>query len=382
MGYQPVRPNKRVKGRKTAAYSRTKRPQTLEVDVLPDWLAYLHAHAEWLRMMAYAESTVITGHRSLVDFVRWCTLRAIEGPQQLTVKVLEQYQRSLYLYRKASGEPLSVGAQVQRLQTLKRFGRWLAREGYLPFNPASELEIPHLGQRVPRSILSVAEIEAMMAQADVRTPIGIRNRTIVEVFYSTGLRRSEMARLQTWDIDHTRRLVLVREGKGRRDRMAPIGKRALQWLDRYLLEGREALTTGGHHALWVTDFGEPMDASYLAHIVKRMMEGAGIRKMGSCHLLRHAMATHMLDNGADTRFIQAMLGHASLSSTQIYTMVSVEKLKRIHAVTHPARADGVMREPECEDDAEGSDTPAAASLLVALEAEVNEDDESEHERPI
>jgi len=372
MGYQPVRPNKRVRGRKIAAYSRRKSTSKLEVGLLPTWLAYLHAHAEWLRMMAYAEATVTTGHGLLVDFVRWCELRAIEGPQQLTLKVLEQYQRSLFLYRKANGEPLSTSGQVLRLQTLKRFGRWLAREGYLPFNPASELEMPRRSQRLPRTILSVAEIAAMLAQADVTTPTGIRDRAIVEVFYSTGLRRSEMARLGTHDVDYARRLVLVREGKGRRDRMVPIGKRALQWVDRYVLEAREELTTGGHQSMWVTDFGEPMDASYLAHIVKGMMEDAGIKKSGSCHLLRHAMATHMLDNGADTRFIQAMLGHTSLSSTQIYTMVSVEKLKRIHAVTHPARADGTMQEPELEDDEEVAD---AVALLAAIEAEAEQESE-------
>lgn len=373
MGYQPVRPNKRVRGRKIAAYSRRTSNSKLEAGVLPTWLAYLHAHAEWLRMMAYAEATVTTGHGLLVDFVRWCELRAIEGPQQLTLKVLEQYQRSLFLYRKANGEPLSTSGQVLRLQTLKRFGRWLAREGYLPFNPASELEMPRQAQRVPRTILSVAEIGAMLAQADITTPTGMRDRAIVEVFYSTGLRRSEMARLRTHDIDYARRLVLVREGKGRRDRMVPIGKRALQWLDRYVLEAREELTTGGHQSMWVTDFGEPMDVSYLAHIVKRMMEGADIKKAGSCHLLRHAMATHMLDNGADTRFIQAMLGHTSLSSTQIYTMVSVEKLKRIHAVTHPARADGMMQEPEFEDDEEIAD---AVALLAAIESEAEQESES------
>ncbi|APR38900.1 hypothetical protein [Paraburkholderia sp. SOS3] len=135
MAYTPVRPNKRVKGRKTAAYSRRKSRLTVEADVLPDWQAYLHAHAQWLRMMAYAESTVTTGHRALVDFVRWCGVRALDGPQQLTVKIVEQYQRSLYLYRKANGEPLSVKGQVVRLQTLRRFGRWLVREGHLPFNP-------------------------------------------------------------------------------------------------------------------------------------------------------------------------------------------------------------------------------------------------------
>ncbi|MBP0595969.1 site-specific tyrosine recombinase XerC [Paraburkholderia sp. LEh10] len=370
MSYQPVRPNKRVRGRRMAAYSRRVSRTNPDAEMPSTWAAYLHAHAEWLRMMAYSETTVKAGHNALVDFVRWCALRSIDRPQQLTLKVLEQYQRSLFLYRKASGEPLSTGGQVQRLQTLKRFGRWLAREGYLPFNPASELSMPRMGQRLPRSILSVAEIGRMLAQADVMTPTGLRNRAIVEVLYSTGLRRSEMAGLSTHDVDHARRLVMVREGKGRRDRLVPIGKRALGWLDRYVLEAREELTTGGHQAMWVTDFGEPMDASYLAHIVKRMMESAGIRKTGSCHLLRHAMATHMLDNGADTRFIQAMLGHASLSSTQIYTMVSVEKLKQIHAVTHPARADGVMQEPEYEDDGEVAD---AVSLLAAIDAEAAED---------
>ncbi|MBP0605567.1 MULTISPECIES: tyrosine-type recombinase/integrase [Burkholderia] len=181
-----------------------------------------------------------------------------------------------------------------------------------------------------------------------------------------------MAGLRTWGIDYARRLVLVREGKGWRDRMVPIGKRALQWLDVYMREAREELTTGGHQALWVTDFGEPLDASYLAHIVKRLMASAGIKKVGSCHLLRHAMATHMLDNGADTRFIQAMLGHVSLSTTQIYTMVSLEKLKHIHAATHPARGDGRMREPEYVDD-KAAQGLKAGSLLAAIDAESEAD---------
>ena len=372
MAWQPVRPNKRVRGRRYAAYSRRASRRPAPQEELATWMAYLDAHAGWLRMMAYAETTVRTGHDLLVDFVRWCQTRALEGPQQLTLKVLEQYQRSLFLYRKPNGEPLSTSSQVLRLQTLKRFGRWLAREGYLPFNPASELELPRLAQRLPRTILSVTEIGQMMDQADLTTPLGVRDRAIIEVFYSTGLRRLEMTRLKVYDIDVARRLVTVREGKGRRDRVAPVGERALRWLERYMREAREELRTGTHQSLWVTDFGEPMEASYLARIVKRMMEGAGIRKTGSCHLLRHAMATHMLDNGADTRFIQAILGHRSLETTQIYTMVSMEKLRQIHAVTHPARMDGPMREPDHEP-ATASGPAGVDGLMAELDVEADED---------
>jgi len=130
--------------------------------------------------------------------------------------------------------------------------------------------------------------------------------------------------------------VFVREGKGRKDRVVPLGERAAAWLEKYLLEARPQLLPGETEALFVTDYGEPITPEWLADKVKRYMQFAGIDRPGATHLFRHACATHMLENGADIRYIQEMLGHANLATTEIYTHVSIDKLQRIHAATHPA----------------------------------------------
>lgn len=180
-------------------------------------------------------------------------------------------------------------------------------------------------------------MEAILAQAEPLTPQLIRDRAALEVLYSCGLRRMELVGLNTYDIDFARELLMVREGKGKKDRVVPIGARALAWVDKYLLQARPLLLTQDLAALFVSDYGEPVTAEWLAIKVKRYMQFAGINKPGAAHLFRHACATHMLDNGADVRFIQAFLGHSQLSTTEIYTHVSIEKLKQVHAATHPAK---------------------------------------------
>ena len=184
-----------------------------------------------------------------------------------------------------------------------------------------------------------------------------------------------MPALAIYDIDLARCLVVVREGKGRRDRVIPIGERACAWVEKYLTEARPELLVADSEFLFLTDYGEPMTPEFLAGKVKRYMEFAGVAKSGACHLFRHACATHMLDNGADIRFIQAMLGHANLQTTEIYTHVSIEKLKAIHAATHPARLQRRQEANDTSDEAEARPTSADAksALLDALDAEIDED---------
>ena len=177
----------------------------------------------------------------------------------------------------------------------------------------------------------------------------------------------ELPGLALYDVDPTRRLVMVREGKGRRDRVVPIGARAAAWVDKYLQESRPQLLVGDAEALFLTDYGEPVTPEYVAERVRRYMHFAGIKKPGACHLLRHACATHMLENGADTRFIQALLGHENLATTQIYTHVSIDKLREIHDATHPAKLHRGAKEPRRE-------SSSAESVLAALEAESDEGD--------
>lgn len=158
----------------------------------------------------------------------------------------------------------------------------------------------------------------------------------MELLYSTGLRRTELARLHRYDADLARNLLFVREGKGRKDRVVPLGARAGGWLERYLAEARPRLLGEPSETLFVSDWGQPITPEQVATAVRKAKLRAGIEKPGATHLLRHACATHMLEGGADVRHIQALLGHASLATTERYTHVAIGKLQEVHARTHPA----------------------------------------------
>lgn len=335
------RKGQKLKTRKAAAIkphgpgqNATQKPDPLAHQPL---LAYMHAHFEWMQVTGYSADTVRARRVAIRRFIVWCDERGLVDPKAITKPILERYQRHLFHYRKTDGAPLSVGAQLGCLAPLKTWFKWLTRENHIPFNPASELELPRNKKTLPRTILSVADVEAVLAQAEPINAQGLRDRALLELLYSTGLRRMELAQLATWDLDFARELLRVREGKGKKDRVVPVGQRALAWVDKYLLEARPLLLIRDVPALFVSDYGEPITPAWLAQKVKRYLQFAGIHKPGAAHLFRHACATHMLDNGADIRFIQALLGHSQLSTTEIYTHVSIEKLKQIHAATHPAK---------------------------------------------
>lgn len=210
-------------------------------------------------------------------------------------------------------------------------------ENHILYNPAADLEVPTPPRQLPKVLLSFAEVEQVLNQPDVTTPMGMRNRAMLETLYSTGIRRSELAHLSLFDVDTGRATLMVRKGKGGKDRLLPPGARAARWIDRYRDEVRPLLIREPDPGtLLVADYGEPFARNRLSDMVKRYLRPAGIEH-GACHAFRHAMATHMLDNGADIRFIQVMLGHSELTTTEIYTQVSITKLQEIHARTHPAR---------------------------------------------
>lgn len=299
--------------------------------------AYRHAFQEWAEARAYSAATVETRDRSIARFIVWADERGITRPADITRAVLERYQRHLFIARKADGAPLSLKTQESLLNPLRAWFKWLARENHILYNPASELILPRTPRQLPKVLLSVQDVETVLNQPDIGTAWGLRDRTILETLYSTGIRRMELTRLTLYDVDLAAGTVMVRQGKGAKDRLIPVGARACAWIARYVEEVRPQLATRSDElALFLTDYGEPFEKNRLGDLVKRYMRHAGIPQ-GSCHAFRHACATHMLENGADIRFIQAMLGHSELSTTQIYTQVSIGKLKEIHAATHPAR---------------------------------------------
>jgi integrase/recombinase XerD len=250
--------------------------------------------------------------------------------------MLESYQRYLYHYRKPNGDPLSFRSQSQRLLPERAFFRWAARSNHVLYNPASEIELPKVERRLTKPALTAAETEQVLATCDVADPLGLRDRAMLEVLYSTGIRRSELANLAIFDLDVERSTLLVRQGKGRKDRMVPIGERAVTWVMAYLTNVRPSLATQlSGTSLFLTVDGTSFCPDRLSQIARGYVDSSGVPKSGACHLFRHTCATLMLEGGADIRYIQAMLGHAELSTTQIYAQVSIMALQAVHAATHP-----------------------------------------------
>jgi integrase/recombinase XerD len=329
--------------------------------------ALVAEYLEALRVRNASPRTVENNERSLRLFVDWCEARSLTRPREVTKPILERYQRHLYHYRtERGGRPLSFRTQHVHLTAVRGFFKWLTRQNHLLSNPASEIELPRLGQRLPTAVLTRAEVEKVLAEASPATAVGLRDRAILETLYATGVRRSELVGLRLYDLDRERGTLLVRQGKGQRDRMIPIGERALGWIGRYLEEVRPALVMLPDEGfLFLTTLGEPLTPDFLTQSVRRYVLGAGIGKSGSCHLFRHTMATLMLEGGADIRYIQEMLGHAHLDSTEVYTRVSIRKLCAIYRATHPAAMAGVEPERECGVDVGASDSGELFSLLAA-----------------
>ena len=222
-------------------------------------------------------------------------------------------------------------------------------------------------------VLSEEETERVLVLPDLREPLGVRDRAILETFYSTGMRRTELCHLTIYDVDRERGTVFISQGKGKKDRVIPIGERALAWVNKYLHEVRPQLAFEPDDGfLFLTGTGEPFQPDPLTQVVRRYVEAANLGKIGACHIFRHTMATLMLEHGADIRYIQQMLGHADLASTQIYTQVSIRQLQKIHAATHPGAQ---LDKPHAAAEHDEQDEQLRAELLSSLEEESREEEE-------
>ncbi len=332
--------------------------------------AYLVDFLAWTAARQYSAMTVKARRIELGYFIDWCEERSIRRPDEVTRGILERYRQHIFQYRrKTDGAPLSHQTQAKRLISVRAFFQWLARQHHLLYNPASELELPKQQQRLPRHILSVAEVEQVLNACDTTEALGLRDRAMLETLYSTGMRRAELTNLRADDLDLNRGTVFVRQGKGAKDRVVPIGERACRWVERYLFQVRPDLVdVDDDGTLFLAKHGQGMQAKQLSVIVRNAIGRANLERFAdthpnaACHLLRHACATHMLENGADIRYIQALLGHADLSTTEVYTRVSIQQLKAVHERTHPARMPGLgaIKTPAPSPDPTGGAKSAAA----------------------
>lgn len=346
------------------------------------WPRLVDEFCDWMGAHGYSPRTIDNRRGQLAALVDWLAERGVTRPVEVTRPMLERYQRWLYHYRKPDGDPLSFRSQSQRLLPVRAFFRWAARNNIVLYNPASEIELPKVEKRLPRPALTAGEAEQVLAVCDLGEPTGVRDRAMLEVLYSTGIRRSELAHLVLFDLDVERSTLLVRQGKGRKDRMVPIGSRAVAWVTRYLTDVRPSLVVEPDDgAMFVSAEGCGFSPDRLTQIARRYVTDSGVNKQGACHLFRHTMATLMLEGGADIRYIQAMLGHAELSTTQIYAQVSIRALQAVHEATHPGATNTRHRSPnhpsltipgDGDGDGDG-DGEIVEELLSALDQEQEEE---------
>lgn len=336
------------------------------------WIA---RHLEWMRVRNYSEETVRKREPWLVAFAAWCAVRAIHRPREVTKPIIERYRRQLYLHRQANGKPLTFGSQMSRLAPLKLFFSWMTRQNALLWNPASELDLPRVEKRLPRA-LTEREMESILAQPDVADPRGLRDRAMMEMLYSTGMRRTELMHLTLADFAGAQGTVFIRQGKGKKDRIVPIGERAITWVNKYLADARPLFLIDDIDTLFISELGIAFNPATLSNRVRKHVEAAKVQKYGSCHLFRHTMATLMLEGGADIRFIQEILGHNNLETTQIYTRVSIRALQAVHNATHPgARLQARAPTETASPAAERGDEAKLFSLLAADAGDEDEDSE-------
>ena len=235
---------------------------------------------------------------------------------------MQGYQRYVLAYQiPKTANKLSPYSIRGRIADVCLFFRWLAQQNYILYNPGDAIRWPKVARNLPRNIFSTEEVERIINAPDISTALGIRDRAILELLYSSGIRRREVIELTTKSIDLEGGILVVIEGKGKKDRYVPITERACRWLEKYLYQIRPRLIgPEAQNAFFITRDGKPFtSAGTITLMVRHYINQAGVVKYGATHIFRHTMATLMLENGADVRYIQEILGHSNISSTQIYT---------------------------------------------------------------
>lgn len=281
--------------------------------------------------------TIYQRTKLLQYFERYCRQRGVTRGIAVTPAMLFDYQRYLCGYRCRNGRPLTIGTQGNWLGAVLALFRWLAVEKLIPDDPTHNIRRPRDGVRLPKAVLTLSEAEAVLGLPDTATPLGLRDRAILEVLFATGLRRLELCRLDLQHVDIQHGWVRVDQGKGRKDRVVPISRRAVRWLMRYVNHARSKLAaTPDDGALFLSAGGRRISPGTLTARVHDLLSASGIGKIGGCHVFRHTFATLLVENGCDIRYVQEMLGHSDLSTTALYTHLCPMATKAAYERCHPA----------------------------------------------
>jgi len=293
-----------------------------------------------LKVRNLAERTIKAQQWKLSKFLIFLQRLGITGTEQINKGLILDYQTDLYHAINHLGRPNSVCTQNDMLSAVKGFTKFLKQRDYIISDPAQDIPYGKTPRTLPRGILSRSEARRIVNAPDTSCSIGYRDKTIMEVLYTTGIRKEELNNLTLNDVDYNDGFLRIICGKGRKDRMVPLGRICCRYLENYIKSVRPDLIKDPYNNhLFLTFRGNKFSKNVVWELVKKYAKKAKIKKNVSPHTFRHTCATAMLKNKADIRAVQELLGHESLDTTQIYTRVTINDLKKVHARCHPREKD-------------------------------------------
>lgn len=309
----------------------------------------LFAFNEHMKVKNYAKATVAEYSRELQKFIDHLRETGITDIKHVTKDVLMSFQAGLMELATKEEKCYSLSTVAVKIRAVKRFFEYLEQSNQILVNPAEYLKEPKKESRLPRTVLTKEEAMKILDQPNLATRIGIRDRTVLEVFYSTGIRLEELINLTIFDCDLQGGMLRVNKGKFAKDRVVPLGRHAVRFLKEYISRVRPYYTkrvrsTTGQRILFLNKYGSPLSTQVAAIMVRTYAKQAGIKKKVTPHVFRHTFATQLVKNGADITAVQKMLGHSTLSVTQIYTRVAGVEVKKTHKDHHPREKDKVREE--------------------------------------
>jgi integrase/recombinase XerD len=289
---------------------------------------------EYMKTSDFSQRTIPTYAHNIRLFFTYLKGSGVQSIAEVDRQLLFDYQTRIYL-ETFKGKPLAPATRRARLTCIKTFFQYLTKSGLILYDPSANLDLPKRPQGLPRNILSKKEMGRLLSEPNLSKPLGVRDRAILELFYATGIRVSELAGLKVSDLDLSSGELRINQGKNRKDRIVPLGEIACDFLQMYLYEVRPKLAQSDQPILFVSKNGLRFHPTTLSHLIINYGRKSGLKKGVSPHALRHTCATHLLKGKADIRHIQRILGHEHLSSTQIYTKVEISDLKNVLKRCHP-----------------------------------------------
>lgn len=303
---------------------------------MPELEAYAEKFKEYLLVLNYSTRSIEIYGYYVRQFFKYMGEMGLTDLAGLNPADIRDYQTHLWEKASERGRPYSASAQNNALQGVRVLFRVMKGEGYLTSDPTKDIPRARLPKRLPRSVLTQGEMRKLLNAPNVHTVLGYRDRALMELMYSTGLRRSEVEALKVEEVDFEGGYVRVNNGKGNKDRVVPLGRIAQKYLENYLKVIRPKLEKDPQErGLFLGQYGNPLTDDVIWRMVKQYGRKAKITKNVSPHTFRHTCATLMMKNKANLRHIQELLGHSSLLSTQVYTSVSIADLKEAHRKYHP-----------------------------------------------